>query len=95
MLAGQSGSLMQLCAAQKTVVHAHEGRAVTMVLSSCRFILAADLAGASTGGQALQKRLACLICTRVLGCLAAVISQARLLTPKEQVTPLPSCCGHG
>ena len=70
------------------------GKAVMMVLSPCRFIVGAEFAGASTGGQALHERLACLICSRVLGCLAAVLSQARLLTPKEQVAPLPSCCPH-
>ena len=90
MLADLSTALTQLCAAQETVIWAREGKAVTMVLSVCRLILAADIAGASTGGQALHERLACLICSRVLGCLAAVISQARLLTPKEQVHPLPS-----
>ena len=60
----------------------------------CRFILGAEVPGASTGGQALHERLACLLCSRVLGCLAAVISQARLLTPKEQVPHLQSCCDH-
>ena len=43
----------------------------------------------------MHERLACLLCSRVLGCLAAVISQARRLTPKEQVPALPSCCNHG
>ena len=88
MLADLSTALTQVKAAQKTVICAREGRAVTVVLSVCRFILAGDIAGASAGGRALHERLACLICSRVLGCLAAVISQARLLTPKEQVPPL-------
>ena len=61
-----------------------------MLLSLCRYILGADIAGTSSGGQATHERLACLLCSRVLGCLAAVISQARRLTPKEQVPPLPS-----
>ena len=61
----------------------------------CRFILGGDVAGASTGGHALHERLACLLCSRVLGCLAAVISQARRLTPKEQVPALPFGCDHG
>ena len=65
-----------------------------MMLSLRRYILGADTAGTSSGGQALHERLACLLCSRVLGCLAAVISQARRLTPKEQVPRLQSCCVH-
>lgn len=51
----------------------------------CRLALGAQLVGISAGGAALHERLACLVCSRVLGCLAAVISRAKLLAPKEQV----------
>lgn len=49
-----------------------------------RLILGAQQAGSSAAGQALQGRLASLICSRVLGCLAAVMSRAKLLAPREQ-----------
>ena len=44
-------------------------------------------AGISAAGTALQERLASLMCSRVLGCLAAVMSRAKLLAPREQACP--------
>lgn len=60
----------------------------------CRFMLGEQLgpqlAGTAVAGQALQERLACLVSARVLGCLAPVMSRARLLAPNEQVPLVPA-----
>ena len=52
-----------------------------------RLILGARQAGISAAGRVLHERLACLMCSRVLGCLAAVMSRAKLLAPREQACP--------
>ncbi len=52
--------------------------------------LGPQLASAAAAGQALRERLACLVSARVLGCLAPVMSRARLLAPKEQVPLIPA-----
>ena len=54
-----------------------------------RLILGAQQAGISAAGRALQERVACLMCSRVLGCLAAVMGRAKLLAPREQACPHP------
>ena len=60
---------------------------VKVLLTWRRLVMGAQQAGTPAAGAALQERLANLMCSRVLGCLAAVMSRAKLLAPREQACP--------